>query len=533
MTLVMAVDVGSTSARAGLFDPTGNCLSRTTAEFTTSRPLLDYAEHSSDEIWASVCAASRAALRQAGAEPGVVGGLAFDAACSLAVFDSAGWPVSVSTTRNDRWNVVMWADHRAEAEAEEITATGHRALQYVGGVMSPEMQLPKLLWLKRHVPESWARIGLAFDLADFLAWRATGRVTMSACTVTCKWAFLGHEKQGWQPDLLDRIGLQDFRARVGLPDRSAPIGAALGRLSSAGAAELGLSENCVVGTGLIDAHAGGLALLGARDPAALNRSLAMIAGTSTCHMAVSAAPRFVPGVWGPYAGAMLPGTWLNEGGQSATGALLDHVLDWHAEGRGLGGDRHAKVTERVVALLEERGPAMAAGMRVLPDFNGNRSPLANPAARGTIEGLSLDASFDSLARLYYAAASGIALGTRHIVDALNASGYEIDTLHLAGGHVASMMLPQLYADATGCKVIVRDNLDSVLAGTACAAAAASGLHPTLEASARAFTKAERAVTPRPECARHFDLEYRHFLRMSSQAHAPQPALSSKTSTGPA
>src|SRR3954454_24914148 len=108
MRLVMAVDVGSTSARAGLFDPAGHCLSRTTADFATARPAPDQAEHSSREIWAAVCATSMSALAQAGVEPGAVTGLAFDAACSLAVFDSSGRPVSVSTTRDDRWNVVMW-----------------------------------------------------------------------------------------------------------------------------------------------------------------------------------------------------------------------------------------------------------------------------------------------------------------------------------------------------------------------------------------------------------------------------------------
>ena len=59
----------------------------------------------------------------------------------------------------------------------------------------------------------------------------------------------------------------------------------------------------------------------------------MIAGTSTCHMAASPEQRRIPGVWGPYFGAMLPGLWLNEAGQSATRALLDHILDWHAEDR--------------------------------------------------------------------------------------------------------------------------------------------------------------------------------------------------------
>ena len=89
---------------------------------------------------------------------------------------------------------------------------------------------------------------------------------------------------------------------------------------------------------------------------------------------------------------------------------------------------------------------------MLPDFHGNRSPLADPHATGVISGLTLDASLDSLARLYYRTAVGIALGTRHILDALNATGYAIDHLHVTGGHTKNPLLMELYADTTGCTV---------------------------------------------------------------------------------
>jgi len=519
--LVVAVDVGSTSARAAVFDAEGQRLGRGECGFATRRQQPDHAEHRSEEIWRAVADAVRAAVNAAAADPVHVVGLAFDATCSLALFDAEGRPATVSSTGADEWNVLMWADHRAVAEAEEITLTRHRALDYVGGVMSPEMELPKLLWLKRNLPQAWARYALALDLTDFLSWRATGRLAVSACTVTCKWAYLNHESPGWQADLLARVGLEDLPARARLCAAALPIGSAAGTLSRAAASELGLTEVCVVGVGLIDAHAGGLALLGGFQGAELDRRVGMIAGTSTCHMALSAEPRFVPGVWGPYFGAMLPGLWLNEAGQSASGALLDHFLVWHAEGRASGGLEQARrrVSERVQALIQEHGVEAAGGLRVLPDFHGNRSPLADPAARGAIEGLSLDASFESLARLYYAGAVGIALGTRHILEALNAHGYDISVLHLTGGHQAIPWLVQLYADATGCRVALAQQADGVLLGTAILAAAASGLHGSLLGSARAMSSVRAEIAPAEATRGHFEREYQRYRLMQDHAVA--------------
>lgn len=517
--VVVAVDVGSTSARAGVFAATGARVGRAEHGFTVARPLPDHAEHSSDEIWRAVCAAVRAAVAESGVAPGQVAGLAFDATCSLVLLDEVGQPVSASTSGDDCWNVVMWADHRAVAEAEEITATGHRVLGYIGGVMSPEMELPKLLWLKRNLPQTWQRMRLALDLADFLAWRATGAVAISACTVTCKWGYLNHEAAPWPLDLFAQLGLADLPARAGLPDAAQPIGAVAGKLAAGAADELGLSRDCVVGIGLIDAHAGGLGLLGGVAPAELDRHLAVIAGTSSCHMAASAKPRRIPGVWGPYFGAMLPGMWLTEGGQSATGALLDHVLDWHAEGRGLGPDRHALMATRIGELLARDGPGLAQGVLVLPDFNGNRSPLADPRATGVIHGLTLDASFDSLARLYYAASVGIVLGTRHIIAALNDAGYAIDTLHLTGGHVANPVLRRLYADATGCRVHLPAEPDSVLLGTAAVAATAAGLHRDIGTAAAAMARPVTVMEPDPAVQDWFDAEFRRFLLMQSHRQA--------------
>lgn len=519
---VMAVDVGTGSARAGVFDGSGSLLGRAEHPILLNRPLPDHAEQSSADIWAAIGIAARGAMAKAGVAAEAIRGIAFDATCSTVCLDAQGGPVCVSTSGEPQWDVIVWLDHRAVAEAEECTATGHKVLDFIGGVMSPEMATPKLAWLKRRMPASWQRLGMAFDLADFLSWKACGSLERSECTVTCKWAYLAHETPGWQQDFFAALGLDDLVRRGALPARAAPIGRDLGPLSPEAAVHLGLTTAAHVGVGLIDAHAGALGVLGPRaaeGEASLDRRLGLIAGTSTCHMALSCVPRPVRGIWGPYLGAVLPGWWLNEGGQSATGALLDHVIRLHAAGSDLGSRPHERILARIVELRAAEGDAFAAGLHVLPDFHGNRSPLADPHARGVISGLTLDHSFDSLCRLYYRTAVAIALGTRHILDALNAGGYAIDTLHVAGGHVKNPLLMELYADTAGCRVVVPAEEDAVLLGSAITASTAAGLYPDLAAAAAGMSREGSVRQPNPARREGFDRDYAAFLLLHEQRRA--------------
>jgi FGGY-family pentulose kinase len=525
---LLAVDVGTGSARAGLFDAGGHCLARASHPIRLQRPAPDHAEHSSDDIWQAVCIAVRSACREARAAPRSVAGLSFDATCSLVALDGADRPASVSVTGDDQWNVIVWLDHRAVAEAAEATATQHRVLDYVGGVMSPEMEVPKLMWLKRQLPAQWRRYGRLLDLADYLVWRASGVDARSDCTLTCKWTYLAHERPGWQADFLRKAGLSDVKRRARLPERAKPIGHRAGGLTAQAAGELGLSTDCAVGVGLIDAHAGALGALGGEIAGAdLDRRIAMIAGTSSCHMALSSAPRFVPGVWGPYFGAVAPGLWLNEGGQSASGALLDHLLDWTAEGRALGRRGHEVMLRRIAELRAAEGMAFARDLHVLPDFHGNRSPLADPTPRGAINGLALDGSLDAAARLYYAGAVGIALGTRHILDRLGEHGYAVSHLHLTGGHAQNPLLLELYANATGCSVVLGREEDGVLLGTAMVAAVAAGRCASLADAAAAMGRTGRVIAPAAEARSHFDARYRAYLLMQEHSRALEEIMASR------
>ena len=522
--LFVGVDAGTLSVRAGVFDAAGRCLGAGVGPVTLHRPRADFAEQSGEEIWNATGVAVRAAVAQAGVPATRVRGIGFDATCSLVVLDRAGRPLSVDPGGAVERNVVVWMDHRSHAQAEQLSATGAEALRYVGGRLSPEMEVPKLAWLRAQMPRTFEAIGRVFDLPDYLVFRACGDDARSVCTLACKWGYLAHESRFdvalWRAAGIDSL-LEDGRAGR----RVLPLGAAAGTLTTDAAAHLGLSAGVTVAVGIIDAHAGGLGTLGTADP--LEERIAIIAGTSACHMAVSREPCFVPGVWGPYLGAMVPGLWLSEGGQSAAGALLEHVVGSHARGVELGlqagGGSAAEGWARLEAVLAgleaAEGAAVTRGLHVLPYFHGNRSPRADSAARGSIVGLRLEDSVEALGRLYLATLQALAYGTRHIVETMNANGHGLRGVRMCGGGAKNARWVAEQADVLGMPIGVVHEPDAMLLGSAMLAATAAGAFASVPAAMRAMGADVVETLPRPERAGMHARRYEVFLRMYDDACA--------------
>ena len=184
MDAFIGVDVGTGSARAGVFDEKGNLLGTAKREIRIWRGEHDIVEQSSQDIWAAVVASVREAMALSGVEPSAVRGLGFDATCSLVVVGPGGKGLPVGPSEDAARDIIVWMDHRALEQAARINATGHKVLRYVGGVISPEMETPKLLWLKENRPAVFADAEHFFDLADYLTFRATGSLTRSVCTVS-------------------------------------------------------------------------------------------------------------------------------------------------------------------------------------------------------------------------------------------------------------------------------------------------------------------------------------------------------------
>jgi D-ribulokinase len=502
----IGVDVGTLSARAGVFDSAGQLIASARRPITVWREPGDIVEQSSDNIWSAVTSAVREAVEASGLPPEDVRGLGFDATCSLVALDRDARPLSVSPTGAPERDVIVWMDHRAANDAERINAGGHKALRYVGGKISPEMHAPKLAWLARCKPEAIAKAGHFFDLTDFLSFRAAGSLTRSACPAACKFGYLAHEKR-WPDEFFDSIGLgflkDDHHARIGAA--TAWPGMALGQgLTPLAAAAMGLRPGTAVGAGLVDAHAGAAGTLGARaggaraDP---RRRLALILGTSSSCMALADEPRFVDGVWGPHFGALTPDQWLIDGGQSAFGGAIDHLLRLHpafAELSARAGPHALQALETEIVARAgglSQAALIAEGLHVLPDFIGSRSPVADAGARGGVIGMDLREDAASLQELYVAGLCGLAYGLADIVRKLEDSRYEFDSIVVSGGAARSPLVRQIIADVCGKTVESPETSEPVLLGSAMVGAVAAGAQTMISAMSSMSAIAPGAKTP--------------------------------------
>ncbi|PHH50717.1 putative sugar kinase YDR109C [Ceratocystis fimbriata CBS 114723] len=500
----IGIDVGTGSARACLINEDGVILSSFSQEIRMWKPQPGYYEQSTTDIWKAICSCVKHIMAKTQTDPSDIKGIGFDATCSLAVFThDIDEPVSVTgpdfKRDADERNVILWLDHRPEQETKTINSTNHPLLKYVGGRMSIEMEIPKVLWLKNNMPPELFKRSKFYDLADALTHIATGLETRSFCSAVCKQGYVpvgvDGSVKGWQDDFYKTIGLEELThddyLRVGGVHGKNGIfmsaGELVGRLCEKAAKSLGLLPGVAIGSGVIDAYAGWIGTVGASLEVPLTEAkaeergtddlttaftrLAAVAGTSTCHLAMSKKPIFVDGIWGPYRDVVIPGYWMAEGGQSATGELLKHMIEIHpaySEAKEMAGE--INIYDFLNAWLdhledEEGAPSVSYLARHIffyGDLWGNRSPIADSTMRGAYVGMNSDKSIDNLALQYYAAMEFIAMQTRQIITTMNKSGHQIHSIFMSGSQCLNPKLMSLLATVCGVPVAIPEYANSAV-----------------------------------------------------------------------
>lgn len=452
--------------RAALFDLQGALLGIAERGYKTQYPRAGWAEQSPHDWWRALVEAVHAALDAAKIDAARVMGLAIDSPCDILLADRDGTPLT---------DALMWMDLRGADQARRLTETHADVLRYCGGTVPAEWPLPKALWLKERAADVWQRADRLVEQMTWLTWRLSGEWVAPLNSAAAKWHYHG----AWPADLMRRVGLEDALDK--LPSRVVAMGERGGDLSAQAAGEIGLRAGIPIAMTGIDAHVG-MAGTDVLEPG----TLALITGTSTCQLAQAADAIFDPGLWGPFQDAVIRNEWTIEAGQASTGGTVRWLLEL-VGARWPEAERYAQADAAAAAV-----PAGADGLTLLDYWQGSRTPVRDPAARGTIWGLTTSHGPGHLLRAVY---EGTAFGNRRILDTLAAGGVPTQRIVACGGGVRSKLWLQILADVAGVPLELTTVDDAVALGSAVCAAVAAGAFPDLRAASRAMVKRAARVEP--------------------------------------
>lgn len=446
----------------------------------------------------SVKGALVAAKKARGFSPVKVIGLGVDTTGSSPIpVDAKNVPLALNPKwrKNPHAQCWLWKDHTSHREAAQITALAaqHRP-QFIakcGNTYSSEWFWSKLWHCRNVAPKVFAAAYSWVELCDWVPAVLAGvtdprQVKRGICAAGHK--ALYSDEWGGLPDqeflaLLDPA-LADLRDRLYVKayDATEPAGT----LCSEWATQLGLPAGIPIAIGEFDVHYGAIGCGVAEG------TLVKVIGTSTCDCGVVSATKSVPdipGICGIVPGAILPGFYGIEAGQSAVGDIFKWWAEVVCEGDAA---RHSRLTREVA----QQKPGQS-GLLALDWQNGNRTILVDPLLTGLILGCTLHTT---QAEIYRALIEATAFGARAIIERIREYGVPIERVVCAGGIAEkNPLLMQIYADVTGCTMLVSGSSQACALGSAISAAVLAGAHPDFPTAQRKMTSLKK-VSYRPKRA---------------------------------
>ena len=465
--LLLGIDVGTASSKGVLARPDGQITARATREHATSSPRPGWFEHDAEDVWwADVVALCHELL------PHSEGNVA-------AVGISGIGPCVVPCDADDRPlrpAILYGVDSRAEREVEELTDLlgADEILARGGSTLSSQALGPKLAWLRRNEPEVWALTRRWHMASSFAVARLTGTWILDHHSASqCDPLYNLHASE-WNREWADLVA-----PGLPLPPLAWP-GEVVGHVQRAGAAATGLEPGTPVIAGTVDAWAEA-ASVGVRGPGEL---MLMYGSTMFLVLGVDE-PARNPSIWTTH--GVDPGSLPVAAGMATSGSLTSWLRDL------FGGPPFDDLVNEAAEIA-----AGSHGLLVLPYFAGERTPILDPSARGTVIGLTLG---HSRGHLYRAALEGIAYGVRHNLEAI-APGSAPRAVAVGGGTRGDLW-PQIVSDITGIPQEIPRETIGASYGDALLAAEGAGLI----AIGTTWAYPQRTLAPRPAHAALYDELY--------------------------
>lgn len=473
-------------------------------------------------------AATKGALQQASKKRGFsatkIGGIGIDTTGSSPIpVDAKNRPLAAQKrfARNLNAQCWLWKDHTAWREAAKITKiAGQHNPEYIakcGNTYSSEWFWAKL-WHCLNVDPKVFRAAYSWvELCDWLPAVLAGitdpkKIKRSICAAGHK--ALYSDEWGGLPDkkFLKRLSPQFATLRDRLYDKAEDASATAGNLCKDWSQRLGLREGIPIAIGEFDVH------YGAIGSGVAEGTLVKVIGTSTCDVGVVSADKpiaDIPGICGIVKGAILPGYYGIEAGQSAVG----DIFKWWVEVVCGGDDRtHVKFTKDAAKLAPGE-----SGLLALDWNNGNRTILVDQRLTGLMLGTTLHTT---PAEIYRTLIEATAFGARAIIERLREYGVPIKRVVCAGGIAEkNPFLMQTYADITGCTMLVAGSSQACALGSAISAAVLAGAHPDFASAEKKMTTLKNvAYKPNPAARRTYHKLYALYRKLYDSFGGVNPAV---------
>jgi xylulokinase len=420
--MLLAHDLGTTGDKASLYDEHGHLVASVTTTYATDYGAGGTAEQDAHEWWRAVGDATRALLDQAAIGAADVDVVAFSGMMMGALLvDDHGEPVRPA---------IIWADTRSQAECDLLVERVgmQRAYSITGHRLNPTYSLTKVMWVRAHEPEAFARTRAVVQAKDFVAYKLTGRLATDPSDASSTNAF-DQATGSWSPDLLAAAELD-----ASLFPEVVPSTTTLGGVTSEAAAATGLLAGTPV---VIGGGDGPCAATGAGVVTAGSGAYAYLGSSSWVSLA-DAAPLHDPQMRTMTFNHVAPGMFVPTATMQAGGASLEWIAEVLA---GQAEDRYANLTE-----LASEVSAADEGLLFLPHLLGERSPYWNPRARGAFIGL---AKHHGPAHLVRAVLEGVAMNLYTGLRAFEEQGRDINQIDAIGGGARSDLWLQVLADVWG------------------------------------------------------------------------------------
>ena len=460
MPFVLAIDQGTSSSRAVVFDADGREAASAQRPFDALYPADGWVEQDPETLWRTVLETGREAIARSGVPATEIAaiGIVNQRETTLLWEADTGTPVG---------NAIVWQDRRTAEQCRRIRDDGvePEIAEITGLLVDPYFSSTKLKWLlDRADPRD--RSGLRFGTVDsFLIWRLTkGLSHATDATNAARTQLFDIDRQTWSARLLDYFGIppavlpavRDCIAEFGVAD-AAWFGAPMPILGVAGDQQAALIGQGCFETGMVKSTFGTGCFLIANTGRERVRSEARLLATVGYRIGGETTYALEGSIFN--AGVAIK--WLRD-----TLGLIDSAAETEQAARRIDGD--------------------TGGVFVVPAFTGLGAPHWRPDARGLVTGLTLDAGRD---HLVVATLKGVGFQTADLIGAVAADGVAATELRVDGGMAVNDWFCQFLADVAGMAVVRPANIETTVAGAGLLAAVGAGLHSDIETAGRVWTAA--------------------------------------------